>query len=272
MKSFAHQFVMISGGSSGIGLALAEEFARLGANLCILARREEMLAQAATRIQQQFASEQQWVRTISVDIVDRAALQEKLNACMQSMGVPDLVINSAGVAHPGHFENLSYEIFDWMMNVNYMGTVNVCKTVIPGMIQRRSGKIVNISSVAGFLGVYGYTAYSGSKFAVRGFSDALRSEMKLHNIQVQTVFPPDTQTPQLEYENQYKPKITEALSSSAGIMSAEKVAKNIIRGIQKHKPLIIPGFESQLMFFLSNLLGAWMYPIMDLMVKNASKK
>lgn len=272
MKSFAHQFVMISGGSSGIGLALAEEFARLGANLCILARREEMLAQAATRIQQQFASEQQWVRTISVDIVDRAALQEKLNACMQSMGVPDLVINSAGVAHPGHFENLSYEIFDWMMNVNYMGTVNVCKTVIPGMIQRRSGKIVNISSVAGFLGVYGYTAYSGSKFAVRGFSDALRSEMKLHNIQVQTVFPPDTQTPQLEYENQYKPKITKALSSSAGIMSAEKVAKNIIRGIQKHKPLIIPGFESQLMFFLSNLLGAWMYPIMDWMVKNASKK
>jgi len=87
----------------------------------------------------------------------------------QNVGVPDLVINSAGITHPGYVQNLPIEIFQQMIAVNYMGTVNVVKSILGDMIQRGSGVIVNISSVAGFLGVFGYSAYGPSKYAVRGF-------------------------------------------------------------------------------------------------------
>jgi 3-dehydrosphinganine reductase len=272
MNSFRNKLILISGGSSGIGYALAVEFAKLGANICILARREDLLTRAKENIQSQMTSSDQFVALISADITQREQLNSQIQDFIMKYGVPDLLINSAGVAHPGQFENLEPDIFDWMINVNYMGTVNMCKAVIPSMIANKSGCVVNISSVAGFLGVYGYTAYCGSKFAVKGFSDALRSEMKLHNIQVQVVFPPDTQTPQLDYENKFKPKITKELSSSGGILSASQVAEAIIKGIRKGKPVIIPGLESKLMYFLSNFLGRWMYSVMDLMVKSASKK
>ena len=272
MKTFNKRFVLISGGSSGIGLALANEFAKRGSNICILARREEVLAKAILEIKSHCILTSQVVIGLSLDVTNRELIKERILAIISEHGTPDILINSAGVAHPGQFEELEMEIFDWMINVNYMGTVNMCKAIIPYMLERQSGTIVNISSVAGFLGVYGYTAYCGSKFAVKGFSDALRSEMKPHNINVQIVFPPDTQTPQLDYENQYKPRITKALSSSAGVMPADKVAQEIIKGIQRGSSVIIPGFESKLMYGLSSLLGKWMYPLMDLMVKNAAKK
>ena len=102
----------------------------------------------------------------------------------EKSGPPDLLVNSAGVAHPGYFQELDLNIFHWMMEVNYFGTVYMTKEVIPSMLKRGSGYIVNISSMAGFVGTFGYTAYGGSKFAVRGFSDVLRAEMKIHGIGV----------------------------------------------------------------------------------------
>ena len=126
----------------------------------------------------------------------------------------DVLINSAGVVHPGEFTNLDLEKFHWMMNTNFFGTVNTIKLFLP--LMQSGAHIVNISSMAGILGVYGYTAYGASKFAVRGFSDALRSELKMQGIHLSIVFPPDTDTPQLSYENQFKPEITKEIGGTAG--------------------------------------------------------
>jgi len=188
------------------------------------------------------------------------------------VGVPDIVINSAGVAHPGRFTALPLEIFHWMMDVNYFGTVNVVKLLLPEIQERHSGTVVNISSMAGFIGVYGYSAYGASKFAITGFSDVLRSELKPYGVQVSVVFPPDTDTPQLKYESQFKPFITKEVAGSASLMPADAVAKETLDAVAKGKYIILPGSEGKLMFVAQNLLGRGLYPVMDMMVNSAIKK
>jgi 3-dehydrosphinganine reductase len=191
---------------------------------------------------------------------------------IQSVGMPDLVINSAGVAHPGYVQDIDLKIFHWMMDVNYFGTVNVIKALLPGMIERGSGYIVNISSMAGLIGLFGYSAYGASKYAVRGFSDVLRSELKPHGIGVSVVFPPDTDTPQLAYEKQFKPAETRALTGTSRMTSAEIVAQSVLHGIEKGKYLILPGMENKLIYRLSNLFSDAVYPLLDWLIAQAQRK
>jgi 3-dehydrosphinganine reductase len=159
-----------------------------------------------------------------------------------------------------------------MMEVNYFGTVYMTKEVLPAMLKRGSGYIINISSVAGFLGTFGYTAYGASKFAVRGFSDALRAEMRIHGIGVSIIFPQDTQTAQLEYESQYKPPETKALAGNTKIMSPEDVAHEAIRGIERGRYIILPGLESKLIYRLNGFFEAGLNFYMDQIIARANEK
>lgn len=272
MISYNGKLALITGGTSGIGYALANELVNAGCSVAILARRKEMLNSAVSSLSKSNLSDQQKIIPIQADVVKRAELNKELDAFTAAYGIPDMVINSAGVAHPGTFTSLKPEIFDWMMDVNYFGTVNVLKNLVSGMQKRRSGTIVNISSIAGFIGLYGYTAYGASKFAVSGFSDALRSELKPHGINVSVVFPPDTKTPQLEYESQYKPFITKELAGSANLMSSEVVASEILKQVNRKKYIILPGSEGKLLYFAHNLLGGGLYPVMDFLIRQAIRK
>jgi len=141
------------------------------------------------------------------------------------------------------------------MDADFFGTLHPTKAVLPAMMERRSGHIVNFSSMAGYLAVFGYTAYSAAKFAVRGFSDALRQEMKPHGIRVAVVFPPDTDTPQLHYENQFKPPETHDIAGAARALTADQVAQAVVRGIERRRDYILPGFEARLSFLLCEGLG-----------------
>lgn len=272
MNFYANKSVLITGGSSGIGLALSTLLVGTCRSLTILSRQKERLAEASDQLQQLPGSHATQISTLQADITKRDEISLVLDDYLREYGNPDIVINCAGAAHPGTFTSLDPEIFDWLMNVNYFGTVNVLKSLVPGMKSRKSGIIVNISSIAGFLGIYGYTAYSASKFAITGFSDALRSELKPYRIQLSIVFPPDTKTPQLDYEDQFKPYITQQLSSTANLMSAENVAKEILKKVAKRKYMILPGSEGKLLFTAKNLLGKSLYPIMDLLVNDAIRK
>jgi 3-dehydrosphinganine reductase len=268
---FNDRCVLITGGSSGIGLATAEIFVKEGANVLLLARREELLKKAEASLSAYKTNPAQKIASFSADVRDQETIQKTVEQIETQFGPIDYLINSAGVAHSGYFNELELDIFRWMMEVNYFGIVNVTHAVIPGMIKRRSGYIVNISSIAGFLGVFGYTAYSSSKYAVRGLSDILRAEMKPYGIHVSLVFPPDTQTPQLDYDNQLKPPETKALTDGGSILSPEEVAKSIVNGILKKKYIILPGFEGKLLYWVSGWLGTGVYPIMDMLIRNAQK-
>lgn len=213
MNSLSGKTAVVTGGSSGIGLALCRLLCQEGAYVWMIGRDEHRLQAAREEAVEGLPEEQQNLELHSMDVTDVGQVQDGFSEIIKHAGRIDLLINSAGVAHPGEVHDLDLAIFHWMMDVNYFGTVNCVKSVLPAMLEKRQGYIVNIASLAAVFGVYGYTAYAASKFAVRGFSDALRAELKPRGIDVSIVYPTDTETPQLEYENKYKPAATKALSN-----------------------------------------------------------
>ncbi len=264
--------VLITGGSSGIGLAIAKKLSSLGANIWLMARTPDKLSLAIDEVKAVSLSPDQQFGTIPADVADADQVKQGIDLLTAQAGTPDMVFNSAGVAHPGYFEDLDLQIFRWTMDINYFGTLYVTHAVIPGMIQRGSGHIINISSIAGFMGIFGYTAYGASKYAVRGFSDVLRAEMKPKGIRVSVVFPPDTETPQLAYESQFKPFETREIGGSAKEMSADAVASEIVRDVARGRYIILPGMEGKLFYRLTSLVGNLTYPVMDMLVAQAMKK
>ncbi|MDP2965751.1 MAG: SDR family oxidoreductase [Pelolinea sp.] len=256
LMDFINKNIMISGGSSGIGLALAKELAALGANITILARRKELLESALSEIRESALSTDQQFKWFSADVSNFNSLKRVLSADNTAY---DILINSAGIAYPGKFVDMDPTIFKNVIDINYLGTVYLTKLILPKMIEKNSGYIVNISSLAALIGIYGYTAYAPSKYAVRGFSRCLRSEVKPHGIDVSVVLPPDTDTPQLAFEHSIIPEITKKINQSGSVMSAEKVAHVIIEGIKKKRFTIVPGFEGNLLYALAPIFGRYFY-------------
>lgn len=267
---FQNQRALITGGSSGIGLAIAKELARRGASVAILARDPGRLKIALEEIEACQIAPTQEFSSLQADVVDLNSLQAALDFYLVHSGPPDLLFNVAGFARPGYVEELPLDVFRQTMDIDYHGTVNVTKLLLNAMLMRGSGHIINFSSIAGVIGVFGYTAYSGAKFAVRGFSDALRSELAPRGIRVSIVYPPDTDTPQLTWENQYKPDETRTIAGSDKPVSAEKVARLVLKGVARGSYAIAPA--SQLMYQAGTRLGGLIYPIMDLLVRDARKK
>ncbi len=248
--------ILISGGSSGIGLALAKEFASLGGNITILARRKDLLESSLKEIKKHAINSDQKFKSLSGDVSNFEELKKVLSEDTTPYNV---LINSAGIAYPGKFVDLDPLIFKSVMDVNYLGTIFMTKLILPGMIARESGYIVNISSLAALIGIYGYTAYAPSKYAVRGFSRCLRSEVESHGINVSVVLPPDTDTPQLAFEHLIIPEITKRINQSGSVMTAESVAHVIIKGMRRKRFSIIPGFEGKLLNLLAPLFGMYFY-------------
>jgi 3-dehydrosphinganine reductase len=248
----AGQNVIVTGGSSGIGKATAKLFVRRGANVAIIARRQALLDTALAEVEVERTSDAQVFQAYSADLSDWEQASAAIEAVTADGRVPDVLINSAGTVRPGYFEELPIDVFYQTMDVDFFGTLHPCKLVAPMMMARRSGHIVNISSVAGFLGVFGYTAYSAAKFAIRGFSDVLRSELKPYGVCVSIVFPPDTNTPQLVEENKYKPLETRRISGTIRPMEPEQIAEAVVRAIGKDRYIIAPGFQTALSYALTN--------------------
>jgi len=257
--------VLVTGGSSGIGLAIARQLAERGAHVWILARRPEALAKAAQEIEQRRASPQQKVGTISADVANEAEITAKLAEFIACEGVPDILINCAGIAEVGCFDTTDAAIFRSMMDVNFFGTLYPIKAVVPGMVQRKSGHIVNFCSLVGLLAIYGYSAYGASKWAIRGLSSALRDELRLCGVHVSVVYPGDTKTPQLDYEKPLEPAITTRLAGSKP-MPADYVARVTLDEVARHRFSITPGFDATL-YSLALSVAAWAEkPIVDFLV------
>jgi 3-dehydrosphinganine reductase len=244
---------LISGGSSGIGLALAHRLAPKGWNLTLLARDPGRLQQAKAALEAKSGAGQ--VQLVCADVRDAPAVAAAMDGVLRMLGAPDLVVASAGIVIPGLFASLPSQAFDETMAVNYLGTVHLLRAVLPAMRARRSGHIVLISSGAGLIGLYGYTAYAPSKFAIRGLAEALRGELKPEGIAVSIVYPPDTDTPQLTEEKRVRPDITGKLAGSARVHSADEVAEAILKGVEHGRFTIAPGWEMSALSRLSSLIG-----------------
>lgn len=252
LSLFPH--IIITGGSSGIGKALGKLLVSEGSNLTIIARTSEKLEIAKQEIASHCISDQQEILTLNADVSNQNQIQTAINKAIEHLGTPKLLITSAGIAHPGYFSTLPLSIFEETMNINYLGTLYSIKAVLPSMKQAQQGQIVMISSGAGLTGIFGYSAYSPSKFAVRGLAESLRGELKLDNIDLSIVYPPDTDTPQLQYENQFKPPATKKITATAKIFTADKVAQIILNGIKSRQFMITPGLEMKILARFHSLL------------------
>lgn len=250
---------IITGGSSGIGKAVAQLLASRGANISIIARDREKLEIARQEIAHQAVNSSQTILSLVADVTQPEAIAEMIQTAILQQGIPDLLVTSAGIAIPGYFQDIPLETFEQTMRVNYFGSLYAVKAVLPTMEAAQKGNIVLISSGAGLIGLYGYTAYSASKFALRGFAESLRGELKPKGITVAIVYPPDTDTPQLIAENKTKPPETKAITATAKTWSAEGVARDIIKGIEQKKFAITPGLEMTIL----NRFHSVIFPLLN---------
>jgi 3-dehydrosphinganine reductase len=270
MKYF-NQHAIITGGSSGIGKAVAKLLAQQGANITLIARDRHKLIQAQQGLKQVIVNQTQQINIVTADVADRTSITSVLEQAIATLGTPDLLITSAGITHPGYFAEIPLEIFEQIMAVNYFGSLYSVKAVLPAMIERQQGHIVLISSGAGLLGIYGYTAYCPSKFALRGLAESLRGELKPKGINLTVVYPPDTDTPQLAAENKIKPLETKQITATAQTLSAEAVAQQILRGIAQNQFAIAPGIELRILNRWHSLLSPLLNWYFDKIVDRTNK-
>ncbi len=268
MRSFDGRIAFITGGSSGIGLAAAEQLAAEGAEVVLFARGRERLEEAVRRVEARRKREGQRVSFRQMDVTDHGEVARVMGEAVNGFGPPDLLINCAGRAYPNYFENITFEQFDETMKVHAYGAWNTASALVPGM-KEKGGWIANTTSLLGFLGIFGYTDYCASKFAVIGFSEALRSELKRYRIGVSVLCPPDTDTPGFAVENLTKPPETVAVSEGGGLMQPGEVAAALLKGIRRGRFFILPG-SSRTVFYLKRYLPWLVDAVMDRQIRRAA--
>jgi 3-dehydrosphinganine reductase len=239
---------IVTGGSSGIGLALVRRLAGAGQRVSVLALDDAHLA----RLRDDPPAGDHRIRTEAVDVADRAQVEAAVARVTADQGPCRLLITCAGVVRPGRFGDLDPTEFERHLAVNYLGTLWAVRAVAPTMIARGRGSIAMVASFAGVLGVYGYSAYAPSKYAVRGLAETLRTELKPHGVHVSCVFPTDVDTPMLAAEEPLKPPELRALSGTARTQSADAVAAAIPTGVARRRPWILCDRSSA---FLARVAG-----------------
>ena len=188
MKTLDDKVVVITGAGSGMGREMAVLAARRGARLAISDWNADGLAETVDLVKAAGARE---LRSDVLDVSDRSAMGTYAAAVAEQFGVVNMVVNNAGVTVTGDFEDMEYADFDWIVGVNFLGVVNGTKEFLPHLIASGDGAVVNISSLFGLISMPGQTAYNATKYAVRGFTEALREEMLInkHPVTVTCIHP-----------------------------------------------------------------------------------
>ncbi|RHN72467.1 putative 3-dehydrosphinganine reductase [Medicago truncatula] len=234
-----NRHVFITGGSSGIGLALAHRAAADGARVSIMARSLQKLEEAKNSVKNSTGVE---VAIFAADVRDYDAVKKAVDEA----GPIDVLLLNHGVFYALELEKMELSDVKFTIDVNLMGCLNMIKAALPQMKNRKDtlpASIAFVSSQAGQVGIYGYVAYSASKFGLRGLAEALQQEVIGDNIHVSLIFPPDTDTPGLVEENKRKPELTKIIAASSGFMKADEVAQKAFDGIRRGSFIISCNLE-----------------------------
>ncbi len=270
-QPFKGKWAIISGGSKGIGKATAKIFVQLGGNVCIVARTLETLNIAAEEIKSLRVDENQLVEVISCDMSNMEQVERLFKGYIKEIGVPDYSFNFVGISYPNYTDRLTIEDYKFHMDTNFFGQLNSILTILPYYMERKEGYFINMSSLAGYIGVMGYAAYTPTKFAIVGLSEVLRNEYKAYNIKVSIVYPPDTDTFGLHEEAKTRPEELNIIAEKAGLMQPDEVAEIIIKGVLKEKLYIHAG-SSKVYWRIMRLFPKLVHKFTDGDLKKARKK
>ncbi|KAL5273474.1 KDSR family protein [Megaselia abdita] len=257
-KSLYGKHVVVTGGSSGIGLNIATECAKRGANVTIIARNENTLNAAISLLEIIRRVPEQKFQKVSLDISKDYKTVEKVFEKLESdVGPIYMLVNCAGMAICGVFEEVSVEDAHKLMDVNYFGTYNCTRCVLPKMKAAKEGVIVITASQAALMGIYGYGCYAAAKFALRGLAETIAMESKHLGVTVTLAMPADTNTPGFENEEKSKPKETKIISGSGGLAKPEDVASQIVKDALNGSFFSILGTESWILSLLCCGMAPW---------------
>jgi NAD(P)-dependent dehydrogenase (short-subunit alcohol dehydrogenase family) len=240
---------VVTGAASGIGRALAVRLAQEGASLAIADVRATELNETV-RIVERTVGSRDKVSAHIVDVSDKERVAEFAREVVDAHGSAHLLINNAGVGLFGLAEQLSIEDIEWLMGINFWGVVYGVKHFLPILRRQPQGHIVNISSVFGIVGPVGHTAYAASKFAVRGFTEALRHELAGGSVKVSVVHPGGIKTNIANYAKTGAGADRAAIDKERAIFnraartSPEAAAERIVRGILRDEERILVGVDA----------------------------
>lgn len=247
---FKHKVIIITGASSGIGKACAEEFAKRGANLVLAARQYVTLCEITADLEKRYE-----IKAVAVqaDVSREEDCQQIIKQALATFNKIDILINNAGLSMRALFNELDLSVLKNLMDVNFWGTVYCTKYALPEILKTK-GSIIGVSSIAGYRGLPGRTGYSSSKFAMNGFMESLRTELLKTGVHVMVACPGFTAS-NIRVAALAKDGASHGETSmeEGKMMSAEEVASNIVDGIKARRRTLIMTGQGKLTVWINKL-------------------
>ncbi|MGX7827744.1 SDR family NAD(P)-dependent oxidoreductase [Actinokineospora sp. 24-640] len=257
MRSFQDKVAVVTGAASGIGRALVRSLLAEGARVAASDIDVDGLVETGDR-----------VRNYRLDVADRDAIYAHADAVVADFGRVDLVVNNAGVALKGTVREMSDEDFRWVMDIDFWGVVHGTRAFLPHLVASR-GHVVNVSSVFGLIGVPTQSAYNSAKFAVRGFTESLRQEMRGTGVGVSCAHPGGIKTNIARNARATSAAEADAFEKTA-MTSPETAARVILDGVRKDRARILVGPDAYIIDALPRLLGSLYQPLVTRVFGNRS--
>ena len=265
--NFKDKVVLITGASSGIGKESAIEFAKLGANIVLVARRKEKLEQVADELKKFNVT----ILTCQCDVSNKDQVKEMSKTVLEEFDSVDILVNNAGFAIYGSVSDLTIDEIESQMETNYFGMIYCIKNFLPSMLGKQSGHIVNVASVAASFGLPGIASYCASKFAMLGFSEGLKHELKNTGVGITVVSPIMVRTNFFEH-----PSFEKMPKFSPTSLSSKTVAKTILKAANSPRleiivPSVVRGavwMKNTFPYFINPILGKSFKKQLDSMKKD----
>jgi NADP-dependent 3-hydroxy acid dehydrogenase YdfG len=259
MSEFEDRVAVITGAGSGIGRALALNLAKKGAKLALSDIDPEGLAETVRQAEALGAE----VKSDRLNVAEREAVLAYAEDVVAHFGTVNQVYNNAGIAYNGDVEKSEFKDIERIIDVDFWGVVNATKAFLPHVIASGDGHIINISSLFGLIAFPGQSAYNAAKFAVRGFTEALRQEMLIakHPVRVTCVHPGGIKTAVARNatvaDDQNAQNFAEFFDKRLAIHSPEMAAETIVEAVRKGHARVVIGWEAKALDLLARLTGSW---------------
>lgn len=260
------QVILITGGLSGIGLGLVKHYLRRDAHIAIFdIVAPDELAERLDKVTYHVVTGLN-VSYFQVNIANNKQVQQGVKQLTEQFGAPNLVVNCAGILRAGPFETLSADDFTASYQVNVLGSRHLAAACLP--LMNDGDQFALIASMAGTVGIYGYSAYGSSKFAVLGMAQCIRAEYAPKGITISVICPPEIDTPMVTQELKTMHPATRLLKDFAGRLTLSQALAGITKGLDNKRFMIIPGFKAKCTFWMNRLTPIWLQNrVIDVIVK-----